>query len=170
MKQPRRSTTTRGFARASGLLQDRIRAASQSRGFAVSRLLTHWTEVVGPDIAAVARPVEISYGRGGMGATLVLLTTGAQAPMLEMQKGRIEEKVNACYGYRAISRIRITQTASTGFAEGQAAFTAAPASGPPVPAPEIVQAARQTAGGVNDEGLRLALEALATNVLTKRKR
>ena len=36
----------RGFEPASGLLKDRIRAAGESRGFAVSRLLTHWAEVV----------------------------------------------------------------------------------------------------------------------------
>jgi hypothetical protein len=40
---------------------------------------------------------------------LVILTTGAQAQMLEMQLPQLREKVNACYGYNAISRIRITQ-------------------------------------------------------------
>jgi hypothetical protein len=42
--------------------------------------------------------------------------------MLEMQKEILRARVNACYGYNAIARIRITQTAPTGFAEGQAAF------------------------------------------------
>ena len=42
--------------------------------------------------------------------------------MLEMEKEHLREKVNAVYGYNAIARIRITQTASTGFAEGQADF------------------------------------------------
>ena len=164
---PRRDSTTRGFARAAGLMQARIRAASQSRGFAVSRLLTHWEEVVGPEIAALCRPVEVSYGRQGLGATLCLLTTGAQAPMLEMQKTRIAERVNACYGYRAITRIRITQTARTGFAEGRATFAdapARPAPAPDVPAAPAVAAARE----VRDEGLRAALERLGTRVLTRR--
>ena len=43
-----------------------------------------------------------------MGATLTLLTTGANAPMLEMQKEKLRQKVNAVYGYNAISRVRIT--------------------------------------------------------------
>ncbi|MGR3756421.1 MAG: DUF721 domain-containing protein [Tranquillimonas sp.] len=164
--RPRRGG--RGFRHAAGLLQSRIRAAGESRGFAVSRLLTHWEEVAGADIAALARPVSISYGRGGIGATLVLLTTGARAPMLEMQKERVRERVNACYGYAAISRIRITQTAPTGFAEGQAEFAPAPKPAPR-PDPGIEAEARRAAAPVADESLRGALEALARNVLSARK-
>ena len=167
MKAPRHSTT-RGFAQASNLLQPRIRAASEARGFAVTRLLTHWAEIVGEAVAGVARPVNVSYGRDGFGATLTLLTTGAQAPMLDMQKDQIRDKVNACYGYRAISRVRITQTAPTGFADGQVAFAAAPKNIAD-PDPVIVAQAAEVAKGVTNTELRLALAALATNVLRKRK-
>ncbi len=168
---PPRRPTTKGFARSSTLLQDRIRKASESRGFAESRLLTQWSETVGEEIAAIARPVKVGYGRGGMGATLTLLTTGAQAPMLEMQKEQLRAKVNGVYGYNAISRITITQTAPTGFADGQASFqhrAAKPA--PPAPNPEAVAEARRIAAPVADAGLREALEALAQNVLTRSKR
>ncbi|QFS81424.1 hypothetical protein FIU97_01075 [Roseivivax sp. THAF40] len=163
----RQKGTTRGFAQASGLLKSRIRRASETRGFAESRVLTHWPEIAGEDTARIARPVEVSYSRGGMGATLVLLTTGAHAPMLEMQKDQIRDRVNQIYGYNAIQRVRITQTAPTGFSEGQVAFAPAPKAQPRPPAPEIVAEARQTAHGVADEGLRVALERLATNVLSR---
>ena len=53
----RRATSTYGFKRTYGLLESRIRKAGEARGFAVSRLLTHWDEVAGADIAAMARPV-----------------------------------------------------------------------------------------------------------------
>ena len=162
-----RNTTTYGFAQTSRLLQGRIRQASETRGFAVSRVLTHWAEIVGPDTAAISRPVEVSYSRGGFGATLTLLTTGPQAPMLEMQKERIRERVNACYGYNAIARIRLTQTAPQGFAEGQAVF--APAPRREAAPPEVTPEARQLAGDVADTELRLAIEALAANVLAKRE-
>ena len=163
----RRQTTTYGFKQTASLLGTRIRKASESRGFAVSRVLTHWEEVVGPETAAVAKPVDVKYGRKGFGATLTLLTTGAQAPMLEMQKGKILERVNAAYGYRAISSIRITQTAPTGFADGQAQFAPAPKPKARPVDPEIRRAAHDTAEGVADAGLRDALERLAQNVLTK---
>ena len=166
MKAPRESKPTRGFSRAATLLQSSIRKASEDRGFAVSRLLTHWSEVVGDAVAGVATPVNVSYGKGGIGATLTLLTTGAQAPMLEMQKDQIRDKVNACYGYRAISRVRITQTAPTGFAEGRAGFEPRPKT-PKAPTPAMQSAAQDLSREIENEKLRQALAALGANVLNK---
>lgn len=157
----------RGFEAASHLMASHIRQAGEARGFAVARLLTHWAEIAGADIAAQCRPVRIGYGKGGLGATLTLLTTGAAAPMLQMQLPRLREKVNACYGYNAIARIVLTQTAPTGFSEGQAEFTPAPKRTPKAPAPEIAQVAMITTSGVQDTDLRTALERLACNVLSK---
>lgn len=166
----RRQSTTRGFKRTANLLGDRIRKAGESRGFAVSRVLTHWAEIAGQEIAAIARPVNVSYGRSEFGATLTVLTTGANAPMLEMQKERLRTKVNAVYGYNAISRVRITQTAPTGFAEGQAEFTPVPKPTNPAIRPDVERAAAESAQGVGDDGLRKALEQLGQNVLSKSKR
>jgi len=159
----------RGFERTSGLLSTQIRKASEKRGFAVARLLTHWAEIVGEDLARMARPVNVSYGKGGFGATLTVLTTGSQAPMLAMQKEQMRERVNACYGYAAIRRINITQTAPIGFAEGQVEFAPAPKV-KPKPNPEIIAEAKAAAAPVTDDALRQALEALGQNVLTKSKR
>jgi len=166
MKQPRSKGTTRGFSRAATLMQTRIRHASEERGFAVTRLLTHWTEVVGEATAKIATPVNVSYGKGGMGATLTLLTTGAQAPMLEMQKEQIREKVNACYGYRAISRVRVTQTAPTGFADGRVAFAPAPKR-QKIPSEAVKSAALDLSKSVENAQLREALAALGANVMNK---
>lgn len=157
----------RGFEPASRLLAERIRTAGESRGFAVARLLTQWPEIAGEELARITRPVKISYGREGFGATLTLLTTGAVAPMVEMRKDHLRERVNAVYGYSAIARIHLTQTASTGFAEGQAQFAHAPKA-PAAPDPAIVAKATETAADIKDDGLRAALELLARNVLTRR--
>ncbi|MCE8507098.1 DUF721 domain-containing protein [Ruegeria pomeroyi] len=164
-----RRSSTRGFKRTASVLGDQIRRAGETRGFAVGRVLTHWAEIVGQDLAAIARPVNIGYGKGGFGATLTVLTTGAQAPMLEMQKEQLRERVNAAYGYNAISRVRITQTAPVGFAEGQATFDHRPKTATSVPRPEIVAEAAQVADGAKDEDLRAALERLAQNVLSRQK-
>lgn len=167
MKQPRPHSSTRGFSRAVTLMQTRIRGATESRGFAQSRVLTQWAEIVGEATAKIAHPVDVSYARGGMGATLTVLTSGAQAPMLEMQKEQVREKVNACYGYNAIARIRITQTTPTGFAEGQMAFSHGPEK-PRGPKPEACAAAETLARPVENEDLRAALAALGANVISKR--
>lgn len=168
---PQRRTTTKGFKRTDSLLSGQIRRASESRGFAQSRLLTQWAEIAGRDIAEIALPVEIGYARGGMGATLTLLTTGANAPMIEMQKEQLRQKVNAVYGYNAIARVRVTQTAATGFAEGQVAFAhKAKTDAPAAPDPALRKRAAEVAAPVGDDGLKAALARLGENVLNKNNR
>ena len=159
----------RGFEAASGLLQSRIRAAGEKRGFATTRLLTQWAEIAGEDTAAITRPVKIGYGREGMGATLTLLVSPAHAPMVQMDLPRLKDRVNAVYGYAAIARIALTQTAATGFAEGQAQFTTAAKKPAPPPDPAILATAAAVAAPVQNTDLRTALEALGQNILTRRK-
>ena len=166
---PKPTRRMRGFEPAAGLVRDPIRAAGEKRGFAVARLLTHWAEIVGEDLARCTRPVKVGYAQGSMGATLTLLTAPAHAPMVQMQLPRLKERVNAAYGYAAIARISLTQTAVSGFAEGQAQFAPAPKSAAPAPDPAIKALAAETTASLKDDGLRAALEALAENILTRRK-
>lgn len=163
--QDKSNRRKRGFERAGSLMQDRIRTAGESRGFAITRLLTHWAEIVGEDTARVARPVKVSYAQGGFGATLTVLTTGAQAPMLQADLPRIRDRVNACYGYNAISRVRITQTSASGLAEAPAPYDPAPAA----PDPALRRRAEETTAHVADSALRAALEALGENILSRSK-
>lgn len=157
----------RGFLRAGELTPAALKTASAKRGFAELRLLTEWRAVVGEALARVCRPVKVSYSRKGpgLGATLIVTAEGARAPEVDMQKERILEKVNAFYGYRAVSRLSIDQsrapmmTTPPGMAEAPAGWT-----GPaPKPAPKPVD-------GVEDEGLALALARLGANVTAKAKK
>ena len=154
----------RGFRQAAALVGDRIRKVGEQRGFAVARLLTHWAEIVGPDLSAMCRPSKVGYGREGMGATLTVLCAGPVAPMVQMKLEEIRARVNACYGYNAISRVRITQTspdAAPGMAEAPAPYAARQAA--PARAAEVAALART----VQDEGLKAALEALGRNVAAR---
>ena len=156
----------RGFEAAAQLVAPRIRSVGESRGFAVARLLTHWDEVVGPDLAAFTRPVRISHGKG-FGATLTLLVPGARAPLIHMQIDHIRERVNACYGFNAVSRIVLTQTAPTGFAEGQTPFQprrARTAS----PDPARLAEAERIAGSFDNPALSAAMRQMALNILSRR--
>lgn len=172
-KAPRPPTRRmRGFEAAGGLLRENIRKAGESRGFAVARLLTHWTEIAGPDLAAMCRPVKVGYAQGGLGATLTVAASGAAAPLVQMQLDRLRDKVNAIYGYAAIARIRLTQSAGPGLAgglaEAQRPFLHANIAPPSAQAIERAQGV--VAGlteGVADSGLKAALERLATQVLMK---
>ncbi|MBL9051004.1 MAG: DUF721 domain-containing protein [Tabrizicola sp.] len=170
LSQPSAERRQRGFEPAFGLMKDPVRVAGEARGFAVARLLTHWAEVAGSELAGKTRPVKISYARGGaeggFGATLTLLVKAAEAPMVQMALPVLKERVNAVYGYAAISHIHLTQTAPIGFAEGQAEFTPAPKA-PKAPDPATLAKAQTAAEGVEDPSLRLALEQLAQNILTR---
>lgn len=157
-----KGSARRGKLRAVGALVDRaVREAGGRRGFSESRLLTHWAEVAGEDVAAICRPVKVGYPRGGLGAVLTLLTSGPHAPMLQMRLPALRERVNGCYGYAAIARIQITQTAPEGFA---------PAPDDPrrrEPDARAVAEARAETASVRDDGLRAALERLGANIMSR---
>lgn len=163
------SRRMRGFESAAQLVAERIRAAGQSRGFAVSRVLTHWVEIVGEDIARMARPVKLGHaprrGEGTLGATLTLLVGSAHAPVVQMQIPRIIERVNACYGHAAISRIAITQTSA--HAPGAFAEAAAPFAPAPRRDPALTARAAAASDGVQDNALREALARLGERVLAR---
>ena len=167
MSDRKKPKPTYGFAQAGGLLASRVRTAGGSRGFSETRILTQWAEIVGPTLAAIARPAKVSYARSGFGATLTVVAQAAHGPELQMQLPTIRERVNACYGYNAISRVRITQVdRSAGFAEPQAKFT----HDAPKPAPDPGKVATLGLNNVKDDGLRDALERLSTSVLTRNHR
>ena len=90
--------------------------------------------------------------------------------MLEMQKEQLRIKVNAVYGYNAIARIRITQTAASGFAEGKAHFDRRPEPKPSAEAdPDVVRQVNTMTAPISDQPLRSALDALGRNVFSKQK-
>lgn len=160
----------KGFRRGAALIEPYVARASETRGFAVSRLLTHWRETVGSDVADICRPAEISYGRKALGATLTLETTGAFAPQVQAQSEAIRVAVNACYGYAAIARIRIRQVGPESLARdtGLARTHGRGAAPGGADQAEVTAQARSTVGEISDPGLRSALEALARNILTRR--
>ena len=151
---------TRGFERAAALVDVPVRKAGEARGFATARLLTHWSEIVGTEIARICRPVKVSWSQGGFGGTLVVQAEGAQAPVVQMQAEQIRERVNACHGHAAIARIRIQQApldAAPGFAEAQAPFDGpAPRPARP-PSPAIID----RLAGITDPDLRAQLALMA---------
>ncbi len=154
----------RGFTQAGSLLSSRLQKAGGARGFAQMRLLTHWEEIVGADIARIAQPLKVSYGRKGLGARLTVLARPAHAPELQMQLPRLKERVNASYGYSAISDIRITQTGDApGFAEPEQSFEH-DAPRPSLSA-EKAEKLDNLVADVEDETLRKLLQSLGENIL-----
>jgi len=159
----------RKFTQAGALLGSQVKGAGGKRGFAETRLLTRWTEVCGEDIAKISCPVKVTYARSGFGATLILACEGARAAEVMMQVDRIRERVNACYGYNAIARVRLQQDDAAGFAERQRGFSGPETpSAQPAPVSDAVrkQAASEV-GDVSNPDLAAALEALGTNIIAR---
>ena len=155
-----------GFKKASVLLKKNIQKVSESRGFAQSRVLTHWSEIVGEEISSVSIPTKVSYKTDGLGATLTILTSGSSGPILEMQKEFIRTKINAVYGYNAVQKIKITQSSPLALIRKNENSKSV-VSKKNKPKVEISTILEKAVNEVDDKNLRQALEELAINVFTK---
>ena len=155
-----------GFKKASVLLKKNIQKVSESRGFAQSRVLTHWSEIVGEEISSVSIPSKVSYKTDGLGATLTILTSGSSGPILEMQKEFIRTKINAVYGYNAVQKIKITQSSPLALIrKNENPKSVIPKKNKPKV--EISTSLEKAVNEIDDKKLRQALEELAINVFTK---
>ena len=155
-----------GFKKASVLLKRDIQKASESRGFAQSRVLTHWSEIVGEEISSVSVPTKVSYKTDGLGATLTILTSGSSGPILEMQKEFIRTKINAVYGYNAVQKIKITQSSPLALIRKNENPQSV-ISKKNKRKVEISTSLEKAVNEIDDKNLRQALEELAINVFTK---
>ena len=155
-----------GFKKASVLLKKNIQKASESRGFAQSRVLTHWSEIVGEEISSVSIPTKVSYKTDGLGATLTILTSGSSGPILEMQKEFIRTKINAVYGYNAVQKIKITQSSPLALIRKNENSKRI-ISKKNKSEVEISTSLEKAVNEIDDKNLRQALEELAINVFTK---
>ena len=84
----------------------------------LGRLVTHWSDIVGPELAGKARPVKLRYARNGKGegkpaASLDIETPGsADAMVLHYQKDLILERINRIFGERWVTSIRFVPAAA----------------------------------------------------------
>jgi len=171
----------RGFRSPAETARKRLGEAAARHGFAEPDVLMRWPEVVGERWSGLCVPVKVSYARSqeagsrGLGATLVVRTEGARATEVEHMGPRIIERVNQFYGYRAIDRLKVTQTtgaggasggASGGFAEEPARFAGRPSAAPAEPDAAAKARAAEMTRGIQNEALRAALARMGAHVLS----
>jgi len=161
----------RTFRRAWSAVSRSVRDAAGRHGFAEPDVLLRWHEVVGAALAGVCRPLRVEYGRRatGLGATLTVATDGAHATEIAHQSQQIIDRVNGFYGYRAVSRIRIDQSAghAPGFAERGTGF-APEAATPDVKDSNARARAEAITARVENPELRAALTGLGESILGRR--
>ena len=162
-RAPSADRRARGFARAGTMIGPQLSGVAARRGYAEARLRALWAEIVGPDCAAIARPVKLAAARGPAGGLLTLAVSGPHAPQLQMMIPVIRERINAALGPNAVGRVQLVHGAAAGFAESPAVPPR-----PPVSAPDL-RAVRGELSSIGDDDLRQALETLARNVLSRPK-
>jgi hypothetical protein len=145
------------------LLNRCLGATFAKQGFASTDIVTHWPEIVGPEIAAHAEPIKLQWPRGDTEeaepATLVLRVQGPAAIEIQHLSDVILERVNRFFGWRAVKRIVLRQAPLTGGAKRQA---------PSPPDAQAVAAVAASLPDMADEGLRGALARLGAAVKSPR--
>jgi len=91
-----------------------LTAAFKRHGFASTEIVTHWDDIVGPEIAAHFEPIKITWPRQNDAeapepATLVLRCQGPAAIEIQHQKHLVIERINQFLGWRAIDDVKIRQ-------------------------------------------------------------
>ena len=152
------------------------RKAFEKFGFAAAAVLTDWREIVGPEIAACTAPERLRWPKpadGGAGdapaprsgATLILRVEPARALDVQYKTAQIVERINAYFGYRAVTEIRLMQ-APLAIARANGAAPNRTSSGAKTVLKSTFDQSKATArmAGIEDGDLRRALERLGSAV------
>ena len=109
--QSPRSRTYEGLDNLTREVQKLARPLLGQHGFTQVELITHWSDIMGSELAIGVKPVKLTFpAKDRMNGTLHVRTAGgAFAMLLEHQKGRIMERINTYFGYPAISNLKIEQ-------------------------------------------------------------
>jgi hypothetical protein len=133
-------------------------------GFAYGELIANWAAIVGHELATVSAPERVRWPKGGeagngrgRGGMLVVAVEGGHAIDLQHDSVRIIERINAYYGYEAITGLKIHQTRVKKDLRPRPVTAAVPEK-----EAERLRARLET---IADDRLRAALERLGQGVL-----
>lgn len=136
-----------------------IAGAFERQGFSASEIVTHWDDIVGPEIADHAEPIGMkwidAHGDDAAPATLVLRVEGPAALEIQHLSDVIAERVNRYLGWQAVGRIALRQAPLR---------RRRPRPGRRVIDENLAVAIAGTMTGIADERLRAALGLLGAAI------
>jgi hypothetical protein len=146
------------------------RKSFERYGFSAATILTDWRAIVGAELSACSAPERLKWPRraeeasdtetGRPGATLVLRVEGARALDIQYRTAQLIERINAYFGYRAVSEIRILQApVAPARAVPSRSMAQQPARRVPALVPDIAR--------IEDASLREALARLAGHIAAR---
>ncbi len=161
MRQTKANAGPRAIA---SLIGKSSRAALVKRGFAQADILTHWSSIVGPNLANFSSPEKLSYSRqSNKDATLRIRVAPGWAPEFQHFEPLLIERINSFFGYRAVSRLQLFQ------APVQKSKTKKPE--PPRPLTEQEKDwITKVLVDVSEPALKKRLEGVATSMLNARNK
>ena len=143
----------------SDLLHRTLKDAFAKQGFASTELVTRWTEIAGPEIAAHSEPEKIQWPRPVEGqppapGTLVLRVEGPAAIEIQHLSALVLERVNRFFGWQAVGGLRLRQ----------APLRRKTAKELPAVDPEATERVAATLSGIENDELRDALARLGAAI------
>lgn len=140
---------------------------SAGKQFAALDLVAAWPEIVGPRLAGLCLPVKLRpapktrsrHTKAVDGGILEVRADPAMVIDLDYGQALIVERINAFYGYSAVSALKVI--AKPLIKQERVAQGSAKA---PAPTQADFSRAAQQTGSVEDPGLRKALEALGASI------
>lgn len=154
--------TRRGGPRSlAAMLPKLARPAFGKRGFVEAGVLTDWPAIVGPVLAAEARPMKLSFPRGARAdGTLHIRVTSAFSTELQHLSPLVIERINRYFGYGAIARLTLSQGPVIRPPRNKRHKT-------PDPEPEVLRRLETRVAAIEDEELRVALAGLGRDVASR---
>ena len=80
------------------------RAGFERAGFLESGIVLRWKEIVGPEVARIARPLRLADGPSG--GVLTLKADAAASVFLQHESRTLCGRINAYFGREAVTRLR----------------------------------------------------------------
>lgn len=100
-------------ARLNDLVPAVIKPVFERYGFSSAEILTKWAAYAGADVARYTAPERLKWprehGEKDTGATLILRVDGARALDVQYKIPQLIERINAAFGYRAVTSIKLIQ-------------------------------------------------------------
>ncbi len=156
-------TRTRTPRPLAHMVERLVRPLLGPQGYAHGAIVTKWPDIVGREMARHTQPQRLIFSRDGVsGGTLHLrCDSGAVAIEVQHREPQLIERINAFFGYRAVTRLKLLQGPLPG------RNTAAAASSPRPLSPEEAEDLSKTIAMVDDNEIRAALEHLGRCIKTR---
>lgn len=132
----------------------------------LGRLVTHWQDIVGADLADRAQPVKIRYrkvpGSKKAEASLDIAASTAEATLLHYRKELILERINQIFGERLVTALRFVPMAANEAPQARARRPQKAVT------PKDREDLANLLAQIDDPGLKERLETLGISILQDR--